>query len=408
MESRCCLGRRRRRTTDPTLHGGRVSRPGVLHQAHCPPLHPLDPLRAFNFSAGPAALPDAVLDDFRSEIPEYDGLGATLFEVSHRSKAFSAVHASAQDTLRRLLGVGEAWHVLFLTGGASMQFHQVPLNLLGPGQTASYVNTGVWAEKAIAEAKLVAAWRGAEVTVAATSEATGFDRIPEPETWAVGPASAYLHTTSNNTIYGTELLADVASAVPVVCDASSDFLSRPLDMDRYGLLYAGAQKNLGPAGTTLVLVRDDLLQNRHEALRTGLPAMLDYARHTGDLYNTPPVISVVLCEKVLRWIEREGGLAEMNRRADARAGLLYERIDRTDFYRGTVVPAWRSRMNVTFRLPSEALEAAFLAEAEAQGLIGLKGHRLVGGLRASLYNAMPLAGVEALVALMDEFEARMG
>jgi len=328
--------------------------------------------------------------------------------VSHRSKAYAAVHASAKDTLRRLLGVGADWHVLFLTGGASMQFHQVPLNLLGPGQTAAYVNTGVWSQKAIAEAQVVAAPRGASVAVASTSEATGFDRIPAPETWAVDPASAYLHVTSNNTIYGTELLDDVASDVPVVCDASSDFLSRPLDMDRYGLLYAGAQKNLGPAGTTLVLVRDDVLQNRHEALRTGLPAMLDYARHTGDLYNTPPVISVYLCEKVLRWIEREGGLDEMNRRADARARLLYARLDRTDFYRGTVVPAWRSRMNVTFRLPSEALEAAFLAEAEARGLIGLKGHRTVGGLRASLYNAMPLAGVEALVSLMDDFEARMG
>lgn len=365
-------------------------------------------MRAYNFSAGPASLPEEVLLELRDELPTYPGLGAALFEVSHRSAPYDVVHQSAVASVRRLLGIGEAWHVLFLGGGASLQFHQVPLNLLGPGQTASYVNTGVWATKALAEAQKVAAWRGAAVHVAASSEATAFDRVPDPETWDVAEGAAYLHTTSNNTIYGTELLADVAAPVPVVCDASSDFLSRPLDMTRYGLVYAGAQKNLGPAGVALVLLHRDLLEGRHASLQSGLPSVLDYASHTGALFNTPPAISVYLCEKVLRWIERQGGLAEMDRRAQARADLLYARIDRTDFYRGTAVSAWRSRMNVTFRLPSEQHEAAFLGEAQARGMIGLKGYRTVGGLRASLYNAMPQAGVEALVALMDDIERRHG
>ncbi|MBE2186617.1 MAG: 3-phosphoserine/phosphohydroxythreonine transaminase [Rhodothermales bacterium] len=369
----------------------------------------LYPLRAYNFSAGPASLPEEVLLELRDELPTYPGLGAALFEVSHRSKPYAAVHDSAVDALRRLLGLEEDWHVLFLTGGASMQFYQVPLNLLGSGQTAAYVNTGVWATKAIAEAQKVASVRGAELRVAASSESTGFDRIPDPALWDMPRGAAYLHFTSNNTIYGTELLDDVhAGSIPVVCDASSDFLSRPLDTTCYSMLYAGAQKNLGPAGVALVLLRDDLLRNRPASLQTGLPAMLDYASHTGALYNTPPALSVYLTEKVLRWIERQGGLAEMDRRAAARAGLLYERIDRTDFYRGTAAPAWRSRMNVTFRLPSEELEAAFLKESERRGMIGLKGYRTVGGIRASLYNAMPQEGVEALVALMDDFEARMG
>lgn len=365
-------------------------------------------MRAFNFSAGPASLPEEVLLELRDELPTYPGLGAALFEVSHRSAPYDAVHQGAVASLRRLLGVDEAWHVLFLGGGASLQFHQVPLNLLGPGQTAAYVNTGVWATKAIREAQVVAGPRGAHVHVAASSEAEAFDHVPDPAGWAVPEGAAYLHTTSNNTIYGTELLADVATSVPVVCDMSSDFLSRPLAMDRYGLVYAGAQKNLGPAGVALVLLHRDLLAHRHEALREGLPTMLDYQSHTGALFNTPPAISVYLCEKVLRWIERQGGVAEMDRRAQVRADRLYERIDRTDFYRGTARAASRSRMNVTFRLPSEALEATFLQEAEARGMIGLKGYRTVGGLRASLYNAMPLEGVDALVALMDDFEARMG
>lgn len=365
-------------------------------------------MRAYNFSAGPASLPEEVLLELRDELPTYPGLGAALFEVSHRSKPYDAMHQSAVASMRRLLGLSDDWHVMFLGGGASMQFHQVPLNLLGAGQTAAFVSTGVWAAKAIAEAQKVAAARGAAVHVAATSEPTGFDRIPDPQAWDVPGGAAYLHLTSNNTIYGTELLDDLDLPVPVVCDTSSDFLSRPLDMKRYGLIYAGAQKNLGPAGVALVLLHDDLLRNRPAALQSGLPSLLDYASHTGALYNTPPAISVYLTEKVLRWIERQGGLAEMDRRAAARAGLLYERIDRTGFYRGTAIPAWRSRMNVTFRLPTEALEAAFVKESEARGMIGLKGYRTVGGVRASLYNAMPLEGVEALVALMDDFEARMG
>ena len=371
-----------------------------LAPAH--PAAPPDPAafgRAHNFTAGPGALPLDVLLELRDEIPAYGVLGATIFEVSHRSDAYDAIDASAKRLLRELLGAGEEWHVLFLQGGATMQFHQVPLNFLRADASADYLNTGVWSAKAIEEAR-----RFGRVNVAASSEDAAFSYIPDPAAWTLDANAAYLHYTSNNTIFGTEFHATPHAEVPLVCDASSDFLSRPLVLAPHGLVYAGAQKNLGPAGVTVVLVRESFLATR----KPDVPPILDYGRHTGELFNTPPVFAVYLVEKVLRWLVRQGGVGAMDAAADRKSRALYDRIDRTDFYRGTVRPASRSRMNVCFRLPTETLEARFVRESEAAGLIGLKGHRLVGGLRASLYNAVPEASVAALVAFMDAFEAQHG
>ena len=353
----------------------------------------------------------------QAELLDYRGLGASLMEVSHRSKDYLAVEASARERLGRLLGLTDDWHVLFLTGGASMQFHQVPLNLRGPGQTAAYLDTGVWAAKAIREAERPTHGDDhGRVAVVASGKDGGYRALPAVETWAVPPDAAYLHVTTNNTIYGTELHAtpDVAAlgapGVPLVADASSDFLSRPIDLGAHGLIYAGAQKNLGPAGVTLVLVRDDQFARRTAAgIAPGsLPTMLDYATHARDLFNTPPVFAVYLVEKVLAWIEAEGGVAEMDARADRKAATLYDRFDRTDFYRTHAAPADRSRMNVLFATPAPETDARFVAEAKEAGLIGLKGHRTTGGLRASLYNAVTDTDVAALVSFLDAFEARHG
>ncbi|HYE57573.1 MAG TPA: 3-phosphoserine/phosphohydroxythreonine transaminase [Rhodothermales bacterium] len=355
-------------------------------------------MRAHNFSAGPSALPLDVLLELRDELPVYPDLGASLIEVSHRSKAYSEVHERAKERLRRLAGLGSDWHVLFLAGGASMQFYQVPLNLLPPDGSADYLDTGIWSSKAIREAQRVGL-----VNVAA-SGAPSYAAIPEPETWQLSPRAAYLHYTSNNTVYGTQFAATPLADVPLVCDASSDFLSRRLDLTRHGLIYAGAQKNLGPAGVTIVLVRQTML----EARNPDLPTMLDYGTHAEGLFNTPPVFAVYLVEKVLAWLEREGGVNEMERRAGRKASLLYGRIDRSDFYTGLADASSRSSMNVTFRTPTPALDARFAEEAAAEGLIGLKGHRTLGGLRASLYNAVTVNDVAVLVSFMDTFEERYG
>ena len=296
----------------------------------------------------------------------------------------------------------DAKFVLLLPGGASLQFAMVPMNLLPAGGSADYLVTGVWAQKALAEARRVGAAR-----VAASTEAEKFARLPRPDEIDLDPAAAYAHVTSNNTIAGTQWRAlPDAGAVPLAIDASSDVLAREVPWERVGVLYAGAQKNLGPAGVTLVVVREDLMARAPG----GLPAMLDYRRHAeaGSLYNTPPCWAIYVLGLCCRWVEAKGGVAAMEHAAEERAAILYEVIDAGGFYRGTADPAHRSRMNVTFRLPSEDLERRFLAAAEAAGLIQLKGHRLVGGLRASLYNAMPRAGVEALAALMRDFERRNG
>lgn len=358
--------------------------------------------RVFNFGAGPAVLPVEVLEQARDELLDWRGRGLSVAEMSHRSPEYEAIHGEALAALRRLLAVPAGFAVLLLQGGASLQFAMVPINLLPAGGSADYLITGVWAQKALADARRVGAAR-----VAASTEAEKFARLPRPDEIDLDPAAAYAHVTSNNTIAGTQWRAlPDAGAVPLAIDASSDVLAREVPWERVGVLYAGAQKNLGPAGVALVVVREDLMARAPG----GLPAMLDYRRHAeaDSLYNTPPCWAIYVLGLCCRWVEAKGGVAAMERAAEERAAILYDLIDGSGFYRGTAAPASRSRMNVTFRLPSEELERRFLGEADAAGLIQLKGHRAVGGLRASLYNAMPRAGVEALAALMRDFERRNG
>lgn len=355
--------------------------------------------RQYNFSAGPGTLPEEVLLEVKNELPVYDDIGASVMEISHRSNTYTDIAASARTRLRRLLGLGDEWHILFLQGGASMQFYQVPLNFLPAGGSADYLVTGTWSVKAVKEAKHVG-----HASEAASSKDRNFAYIPAPDTWQLDPKASYLHFTSNNTVAGTQFNYEPEVGVPLVCDASSDFLSRPLDLDRYGLIYAGAQKNIGPAGVTVVLIKDAFLQTRKE----GLPTMLDYGTHTAKLFNTPPVFAVYMVEKVLRWLEDKGGIPGIEKINEKKASLLYGCIDGGEFYRGAADVDARSSMNVTFRLPSEALEAQFVKEAATAGMQALKGHRSVGGIRASIYNACPLEAVEALVTFMKDFEARNG
>ncbi len=355
--------------------------------------------RQFNFSAGPAVLPESVLQEVKGELPVYGKAGASVIEISHRSPEYAAIQESATGLFRSLLGLSDDWHVLYLQGGASMQFYQVPLNFLPKNGAADYLITGAWAKKALKEAKYLGDGRKA-----GTSEDRNFSYIPKANTWDLNDKAAYLHFTSNNTIFGTQFKEEPKAGVPLVCDASSDFLSRRIDADRYGLIYAGAQKNLGPAGVTVVLIKDSFLQKRNASL----PTMLDYGTHTADLFNTPPVFAVYMVEKVLRWLEGLGGLEAIEKQNEEKAGRLYERIDRTEFYRGTADEDSRSLMNVCFRLKNEDLEKPFIAEAKAAGLLALKGHRSVGGIRASIYNACPPEAVNALVGFMDDFEQKNG
>jgi phosphoserine aminotransferase len=358
--------------------------------------------RIFNFSAGPAVLPVPVLDKAQSELKALPGVGMSILEVSHRSRVFEDVLARAEADIRQLAMIPSNYRVLFLQGGASLQFAMVPMNLLPADATADYVITGVWAAKAADEAR-----KFGKVHVAATMKAEQFARIPRAEELVSTPGAAYLHITSNNTIYGTQwkTLPDGGTA-PLVSDTSSDMFSRPIDVSKHALIYAGAQKNMGPAGVTVVIIRDDLLARS----AASLPAMLSYAVHAenGSMYNTPPVFAIYMLGLVVRWLIDQGGLEAIAAVNERKAARLYEEIDRTGFYRGTALKDSRSLMNVTFRLSSEALEKAFVAEAERAGLDGLKGHRSVGGIRASIYNAFPEAGVEALVAFMTEFERRHG
>lgn len=355
--------------------------------------------RLHNFSAGPAVLPEEVLLEVREELPVYNNIGSSVLEISHRSAAYTEIEQSAKARLKKLLRLGDDWHVLFLQGGASMQFHQVPLNFLPKDGSADYIVTGEWAKKALKEARYLGSARAA-----ASSDDKNFNYIPDPASWDLDPQSTYLHFTSNNTIFGTQFQDEPSADVPLVCDASSDFLSRPIDVDRYGLIYAGAQKNLGPAGATIVLVHDDFLRRRNQPL----PTILDYGTHVSKLFNTPPVFAVYIVGKVLKWLEDLGGLSGIEAVNDRKAQTLYERLDRNDYYRGTAEPKSRSKMNVTFRLASEDLEQQFLEEAKRAGLLALKGHRSVGGLRASIYNACPEAWIDALVDFMDDFERRNG
>ncbi len=355
--------------------------------------------RQYNFSAGPGTLPVEVLEEARDEMLVYKDAAASVMEISHRSPQYTALAESARSLFKSLLGIGDEWHILFLQGGASLQFYQTAINFLTPGRTGNYVVTGAWAKKAAAEGKMVG-----QTHIAATGADSGFTSIPDVSTWDVTDDAAYLHVTSNNTIYGTQLSDDPDVSAPMVCDASSDFLSRPIDMDKYGLIYAGAQKNIGPAGATVVLIRQDYL----DRIPDGLPTLLDYRTHAAKLFHTPPVFAVYMVEKVLKWIEAKGGLAAMKVINDDKAAMLYNRIDKNEYYRGVADTSSRSNMNVTFRLPSEDLEAQFVSEAKGQGLLALKGHRSAGGIRASIYNACPVEGVEALVRFMDSFESSNG
>jgi phosphoserine aminotransferase len=360
--------------------------------------------RVHNFAAGPAVLPAAVLQQVQAELVDYRGTGMSVMEMSHRSAPFEDIITRAEADLRSLLGLGDDYAVLFLQGGATLQFAMLPMNLRPAGASADYVVTGHWSKSAVKDAQKAGA-----VRVAATTEGTKFDRIPKAAEIEADPHAAYLHFTSNNTIYGTEWLAEPEppAGVPLVCDASSDFLSLPLPAAKYGAIYAGAQKNLGPAGLTLVVLRRDLLARVPE----GLPTMLDYRllAEAKSLYNTPPCFTVYVTGLVLRWLIDLGGTAAIETRNVEKADLLYRAIDESGgFYRGHAQPDSRSRMNVTFRLGTEELEKAFVKQATAEGLDGLKGHRSVGGLRASLYNALPKASVEALVSFMQEFRRKNG
>jgi phosphoserine aminotransferase len=357
--------------------------------------------RAYNFSPGPATLPEPVLAQARDELLEWRDERASVMEVSHRGKAFLAIAEEAEHDLRSLMAIPSNYRVLFLQGGATQQFALIPMNL-ARGRTADYVLTGAWGEKAAKEAKSLAT-----VRVAASSAADGYFRIPPRASWDLDPAAAYVHVTPNETIGGVEFPDDPdVGDVPLVADMSSNILSRPIDVSRYGLIYAGAQKNIGPSGLVIVIVREDLL----ERCPKDLPSILSYAAHAkeGSMLNTPNTFAWYLAGLVFKWVQAEGGLAAMATRNAAKAALLYDYIDASGWYTNPVDPAARSRMNVPFRLPDPALDDVFVREAEAAGLLALKGHRSVGGMRASIYNAMPLAGVEALVAFMRDFAARHG
>ncbi len=359
--------------------------------------------RIYNFSAGPAVLPEPVLAEAQRDLLSLPGVGMSVMEISHRSETFDAIHQSAVQGLRDLLGIPENYHVLFLQGGASLQFSMIPLNLLSAGASADYIITGSWGEKALKEAK-----RQGPINVAADMADSRYTRVPEAHELKLDPRAAYVHFTTNETIEGVEFKTEPdAGDVPLIADASSNICSRPVDVSKYALIYAGAQKNLGPSGVTIVIIRDDLLQRVPDGLHT----MLDYRTHVKNdsLYNTPNTWGIYILDLVCKWVkEQEGGLAGMYRQNEAKAKLIYDAIDATDFYRGHAVPEARSLMNVTFRLPSEDLEKQFAKEATAQGLDGLKGHRSVGGIRASIYNAFPRAGCEALVEFMKEFERKHG
>ncbi len=358
--------------------------------------------RIFNFSSGPAVLPLPVLEEAQRDLVSLPGVGMSVMEISHRSTTFEEILSRAIDDIRSLASIPSNYTVLLLQGGASLQFSMVPMNALTPGTTADYIDTGSWAAKAIKEAG-----RLGTVNVAASTKGDRYARIPAESELALSPGAAYVHMTSNNTIEGTQWkrLPSVGSA-PLVCDASSDIFSRPIEVARHGIIYAGAQKNLGPSGLTVVIIREDLLARSTDAL----PSMLSYKVHAtnGSLYNTPPTFGVYMLGLTMKWLRSVGGLDAIAVVNERKAGALYAEIDRSGFFRGPAQKADRSLMNVTFRLPSEELEKRFAKEASAAGLDGLKGHRSVGGMRASIYNAFPEAGIEALVQFMREFERRNG
>jgi phosphoserine aminotransferase len=358
--------------------------------------------RILNFSSGPAVLPVPVLEQVQRDLLALPGVGMSVMEISHRSSTFEGILQKAESDIRALANVPAHYRVLFLQGGATLQFSMVPLNLLTQGSTADYLMTGTWADKAAKEARRVGT-----VNETGSTKADNYNRIPEPGEYTLTPGGAYVHLTSNNTIEGTQWKTlPMAGDSPLVSDASSDIFSGPIDVAKYGLIYAGAQKNLGPSGVTLVIIREDLLARSSKSLHT----MLNYAVHAenGSLYNTPPAFGIYVLGLVVDWLRAQGGLEAMAGINNRKAGKLYAELDRTGFWRPTARKDSRSMMNVTFRLANEELEKAFVKESTAAGLDGLKGHRSVGGMRASIYNAFPESGVDTLVEFMREFERRNG
>jgi len=360
--------------------------------------------RVFNFSAGPGVLPVPVLEEAQRDLVSMPGVGMSVLEMSHRGKFFEGVLAQTEADIRKLAGVPDDYRVLFLPGGASLQFSMVPLNFLPRDGSADYIVSGAWSQKAVKEAKKVGG-----VKIAWSGEAANFNTVPAQGDLVLDPKAAYVSYTSNETIHGVEFTSSPETGgVPLVCDTSSDMFAGPLDVAKHALIYAGAQKNIGPAGVALVLVRDEWLKRR--VADPALSSMLNYAIHAdnGSMYNTPPVFAIYIMGLVMKWLLSIGGLPAIRVINERKAATLYAEIDRSGFYTGHAAVACRSLMNVTFRLPSEDLETTFAKEAKAAGLDGLKGHRSVGGMRASIYNAFPEDGVDALVQFMQEFERKNG
>ena len=355
--------------------------------------------RIYNFSAGPAMLPEEVLKEAAEEMLDYRGCGMSVMEMSHRSKVYQQIIDEAEADLRKLVGIPDNYKVLFLQGGATLQFGMIPMNLMTINHKADYINSGVWTKKAIQDAKYFG-----EVNVIASTEEDGFRKVPDVKGLKFSKDADYVYMCDNNTIYGTKFHQYPATGdIPLICDMSSCFLSEPIDVKKFGMIYAGAQKNVGPAGVTIIIIRDDLVARSAELK---LPVYLRYAPHVenGSMYNTPPTYGIYICGKVFKWLLANGGLEKRKELNEAKAKVLYDYLDASEFYRPYVEKGSRSLMNVTFRTPSDELDAEFLEGAKKYKFTNLKGHRSTGGLRASIYNAMPIEGVKALVKYMKEFE----
>lgn len=360
-------------------------------------------MKVYNFSAGPAMLPEEVMKKAQAEFCDFGGTGCGIMELSHRGPQFMEVLEQAEINIRELMNISDDYAVCFIQGGASMQFAMIPMNLMLPGQVADYADTGTWSANAIKEAR-----RFGEVNVVGSSKDTNYDRIPVIRHWVPSENASYLHITSNNTIAGTQYHAfpPVKENTPMIADMSSDIMSRVVDINDFGMIYAGAQKNLGPSGVALVIIRKDLA----DRVQDTVPTMLRYKTYIekNSMFNTPPTFAIYMLKLVTDWLKAKGGLKAIEEINNAKSEAIYELLDQSDFYRSPVDPSSRSKMNIVFRLPSEELEAEFLKEAKGNGMTGLKGHRSVGGIRASIYNAMPLSGIEALVDFMIEFEKKNG
>lgn len=356
-------------------------------------------MKIHNFSAGPSILPKEVFQQASGGVLDLDGLGLSILEISHRSKTFVDIHARAKSLVKELLDIPDDYHILFLSGGASSQFFMIPLNCLPRDGAAAYIDTGAWSAKAIKEAQ-----RYGDIKVIASSKEQGYTRIAKNVD--IPEDCSYLHITSNNTIFGSQFHTFPETDVPLVCDMSSDIFSRPLDVRRFGIIYAGAQKNMGPAGTTLVIIRKDMIGN----VQRDIPSMLNYQTHIDkdSMFNTPPVYAIYVSMLTMQWLKEQGGVTAAKERNEAKAKMLYDEIDRNAMFEGVAAPEDRSLMNVTFTMKNKDLESAFLNKCLDAGCQGVKGHRSVGGFRASIYNAMPIDGIKALVSVMQDFEKQHG